>query len=109
MLCVDFQAHNFLDSILKFISLMTVYIQLIIHLLLVVNYYLSVIITGVVLLDSLKMILLYIMNIICFSLQGSPKFVDFLGWLRRFVAINFRKVQGLFNLVNNILCHVRYS
>lgn len=77
---------------------MTVYIQLIIHLLVVVNYCLSVIIIGVVLLNSLKIILLYIMKIICFPLGGSPRFVDFLGWLRRFVANTFRKVYGWFNV-----------
>lgn len=77
---------------------MTFYIQLIIHLLIVVNYCLSVIIVGVVLLDSLKIILLYIMNIICFPLEGSFRFGDFLGWLRRFVVNTFRKVQGWFNV-----------
>lgn len=88
---------NFLDSVLKFISLMTVYFQLIILLLVVVNYRLFVIIIGVVLLDSLKIILLYIINIIFFPLEGSPRFVDFLCWLRRFVANTFRKVQRWFN------------
>lgn len=88
---------TFLDSALQFISLMTVYIQLIIHLL-VVNYCLSAIIICIVLLDSLKIILLYTMNIVCFPLEGSPRFVDFLGWLRRFVANTFRKVQGWFNV-----------
>lgn len=46
---------TFLDSVLRCISLMTVYIQLIIHLLVVVNYCSSVII--VLLLDSLKIYL----------------------------------------------------
>lgn len=87
-----------MDNVLKFFSLMTVYIQLIIHLVVVVNYCLSVVIIGVVLLDSLKIYFCILLNIICFPLGGSPRFFDSLGWLRRFVANTLRKVQGWFNV-----------